>query len=46
MISRMKWPPKKVVKYEFNDLSKECVIIKAEEGSQRPNQTKEEYTKE
>ena len=45
MISRMKWPPQKVVKYEFNDLSKECVIIKAEDGSKRPDQTKGESEK-
>ena len=45
MISRMKWPPERVVKYEFNDLDKECVIIVAEEGSQRPEQSKGENEK-
>lgn len=42
MSKMMNWPPERIIKYEFNDLSKECVIIKAEDGSKRPNQTKGE----
>ena len=44
-MSKMIWPPEKTVKYEFNSLDREFVEIKAENGSERPNKSKENTEK-